>query len=369
MSIDIHFRDEDWARLERNWSAWWAGELDRPLVIIERLDPARPWDGGLPPPYRLPLDWPADKVLDFYEERLPHVRYYGDAWPKWWPNWGPGIAAGFLGCRVRPAEDTVWFEPPPATANRLAGAELRLGLKNVNNPWWRRIRELTLRAVERWGGRVSIAHTDLGGNLDILSSFRTAHQLLLDVIERPADVERLVRRITQWWLKFYDELHAIIAPAGRGTTPWAPIWSPARTYMLQSDFAYMISPAMFERFVLPDLEACCNHLDHAFYHLDGKGQIAHLDMLLAIPRLRGVQWIPGSGQPSADQWPEVLGRIRRAGKLCQLFVSPTEAMHIVRELGGKGFALAVGAGDMTEKEIRNLIEELSRQGDNTRGER
>ena len=125
----------------------------------------------------------------------------------------------------------------------------------------------------------------------------------------------------------------------------------------------MISPAMFERFVLPDLEACCNHLDHAFYHLDGKGQIAHLDMLLAIPRLRGVQWIPGSGQPSPARWPEVLSRIRRGGKLCQLFVSPEEAMRIVKEHGGKGFALAIGAGDMTPNQIRDFLDGISALSD------
>ena len=61
----------------------------------------------------------------------------------------------------------------------------------------------------------------------------------------------------------------------------------------------MISPAMFERFVMPDLVACCDHLDHGFYHLDGKGEIPHLDLLLSIPRLRGIQWIPGDGAAPA----------------------------------------------------------------------
>jgi 5-methyltetrahydrofolate--homocysteine methyltransferase len=356
MKTPISFRDEDWARLRRDWTAFWAGETNRPMVVIEQLDPARPPQGDTVPPYRLPLDWPADKVLDYYEDRMPAVRYFGNAWPKWWPNWGPGIAAGFLGCNVRPAQDTVWFEPP---ADAPPIDRLRIAADGAS-PWQRRIRELTTRAVQRWGGQVSVAHTDLGGNLDILSSFRTAQQLLFDVIENPGEVERLVGQITQCWLKYYDELHAIIAPAGTGTTPWAPIWSPLRCYMLQCDFSYMIGPRMFERFVLPDLTACCDRLDHGFYHLDGKGQIPHLDMLLAMPRLRGIQWIPGSGQAPAEDWPEVLGRVVRAGKLCQVFVDPKGAMKIKKELGGKGFVLAVGVGDMKEKEVRDLVAALSR---------
>jgi len=127
--------------------------------------------------------------------------------------------------------------------------------------------------------------------------------------------------------------------------------------MLQCDFSYMISPAMFERFVMPDLTACCDHLDHGFYHLDGPGQLAHLDLLLSIERLRGIQWIPGAGNPEPNEWPEVLQRIIQAGKLCQLYVSAEGARDIVRNLGGKGFLLTVN-DRMTVEEAEAFLEEL-----------
>ena len=107
--------------------------------------------------------------------------------------------------------------------------------------------------------------------------------------------------------------------------------------MLQSDFSYMISPKMFERFVMPDLITCCEALDYPFYHMDGKGQLVHLDLLLSIDKLRGIQWQPGDGQPLADEWLDVLRRIRDSGKLCQVYVTLEGALKIVRELGGKGF--------------------------------
>ena len=94
---------------------------------------------------------------------------------------------------------------------------------------------------------------------------------------------------------------------------------------------------------------------------DGKGELPHLDMLLSMRRLRGIQWIPGTGQPSPDRWPEVLARIKRAGKRCQVFVSPEEALRIVRDHGGKGFALAVGAGDMTPDQIRDFLKTLAEE--------
>ncbi len=219
-----------------------------------------------------------------------------------------------------------------------------------DNVWWRRVQALTAAAVERWEGRLAVGLTDLGGNLDILASLRDTQRLLYEVIDHPAEVERLVGEITRLWLRYYDELDAIIRPACRGTTCWTPLWSPGKTYMLQCDFSYMISPAMYARFVMPDLIACCDHLDHAFYHLDGKGEIPHLDLLLSIDRLRGIQWIPGDGAPPPHEWLPLLKRIRDGGKLCQVFVSPEGAKAIVDALGGKGFLFVI---EQAEGEFRD----------------
>jgi 5-methyltetrahydrofolate--homocysteine methyltransferase len=133
--------------------------------------------------------------------------------------------------------------------------------------------------------------------------------------------------------------------------------------MLQSDFSYMISPAMFERFVLPDLMECCEALDHPFYHLDGKGEIPHLDHLLSIQRLKGIQWVPGDGQPPPDCWLPLLQRIRTGGKLCQVSVSPQGALRIVRELGGRGFLFWIadwGAEFQEPEQVQAFLDTLAR---------
>lgn len=339
----LHFTAEDWQRIERDTMAWWAGELDRPLVYLASTDPL-----SVPKPQNYQSNYPltlsAEAVVDRYEPFLDATHFYGDAFPAKWVNFGPGILAGFVGSEVHSVSEpseTVWFTPVRPT--RIADLDLAYDASNV---WWQRVQAITAALVERYGGMLQVGHTDLGGNLDILASLRTTEGLLFDVTEQPEQVLRLVRRTTALWLRYYDELDAIIRPrvsitSCRGTTSWAPIWSTGRTYMLQCDFSYMISPRMFERFVLPDLIACCGHLDHGFYHLDGKGEIPHLDLLLAIARLRGIQWIPGDGQPTPDRWLPLLKRIRDGGKLCQVFVRPEGARRIVRHLGGKGFLLVI----------------------------
>lgn len=356
MSIDLHFDEERREAIELDWARWWAGELPRPIVVIRSADQllnANPKEFTR----SFLLDTPVDEVLDHFQSRLEGIYHHADAMPTFFPNFGPGIVTGFLGGKVEPIveQHTVWFE-----ADEPVPFEDLHFRYDADNVWWRRIVELTAAAVQRWGDRVSIGYTDLGGIVDILASFRRTYQLLYDVYEAPEDVVRLAKDITRLWIRYYEELHDIIKKAGRGTTNWAAIWSPGRTYMHQCDFSYMISPEMFERFVLPDLDTCFRRMNHAFYHLDGKGAIRHLDMLLSMETLRGIQWIPGAGQPQASFWLDLLKRIKDGGKLCQVFVGTGGARHIVRELGGRGFALfIVTLEPMSAEEVGDFLRVLA----------
>jgi len=352
MTYAFHFTEQDWERIELDWTAWWAGELDRPIVVIENPVHAR-----LPQELsrEFLLEKPVEELLEHYQTRLEARQIFGDAWPKWWPFFGAGVVAAFLGANLQcsPQTETIWFEPADST---MTGAK-SLSF-DPNDIWWRRIKTLTEAAVDLWGDRVCVGFTDLGGNLDILASLQTSQKLLLDLYDDPDIVKGKSLVVTHHWLRYYEELFAITKKSGRGTTPWAPIWAPGRCYMLQSDFSAMISPQMFETFVLPDLAECCKEIDFAFYHLDGRGQIHHLDLLLSLEQLHGIQWIPGEGQPSPASWLPLLKRIVDAGKLCQLYISADDARTIVRELGGRSFAFyitdTIKPGE-TNQFIRSLI--------------
>jgi 5-methyltetrahydrofolate--homocysteine methyltransferase len=94
--------------------------------------------------------------------------------------------------------------------------------------------------------------------------------------------------------------------------------------------------------------------------MDGKGQLRHLDMLLSIADLRGVQWQPGDGALLADKWPEVLHRIRSAGKLCQIYVDRAGAFRVAREHGGKGFVFSIVEA-LADDEASEFLEAFGRE--------
>jgi hypothetical protein len=353
MTLNLNFPDGGWEKIAHNWSAWWAGELDRALVVLECVEPQHESTPHYASTFlgNFGLDIPVEKLLDIFVPRLQAIHYLGDAFPRFWPNFGPGIVAARAGARLHAVQDTTWFSPS------FEGEITHLTVgRDEQDAWWQRVISITRAAVKRWGTQLSIGFTDLGGNLDILAHLRGTQQLLLDLLDAPGQVDRLVSETHRLWFECYEQLFQYTQNS-RGITCWGPCWSPGPGYLLQSDFSYMISPQMFERYVLPDLTACCQSLDYAFYHLDGKGQLLHLDMLLSMNRLRGIQWVPGDGQPQAEYWLPLIDRIRQGGKLCQVSVSAQGALTILRELGGQGLLLLVDE-PLTPEQGEALLDEV-----------
>jgi len=128
MPINIRFTDSDWERIERDWSAWWTHELERPLVMVEGRElPIEEY----PPVF---ADIPAEEVIAGYTPNIEAMRWYGDAFPRCILNFGPGMVAGFLGARVRPTPISTWFEP----AVELELKDIHLTY-NPDNTWWQRV--------------------------------------------------------------------------------------------------------------------------------------------------------------------------------------------------------------------------------------
>ncbi len=320
----IHFPENRWNAIRQAYRAWWDGTLDRPLIAVtlggfdpDRPEPALPRYNFLS---RYAFETPAEAVIDRLDYDLKRKRFLGDAFPEVWINFGPGVAATFLGASLRNGENTVWYQP--REVREIVDLPLRL---DPTNGWFRRIGELKQVAMETWKGDVQVGMTDLGGILDLVSTFRPGENLLLDLYDHP---EAVLQRSREAHAAFWEAFHAyekILAIANPGYTCWTTIFSETPYYMLQCDFAYMIGPDMFDRFVLPELRESCRKLDHPFFHLDGPGMLPHLNSLLSIPELKGVQWVPGAGAPDISQWPEVYRKIHAAGKRIQVSIHQSPA--------------------------------------------
>ena len=82
--LSLHFDETRWETVRQTWAAWWAGELDRPLIALECVE--RQYEST--PHYastylgNLLLDCPAEDLLDLFIPRLEAMHYLGDAFPR-----------------------------------------------------------------------------------------------------------------------------------------------------------------------------------------------------------------------------------------------------------------------------------------------
>lgn len=351
--LNIAFTAERWQHVEREWTKFWNGEQDRPMVNIMGLTdpdlPPVPEYRGFFPQY--PLSMSAEEIVDIESRQLARMRWVGDAFPSRLMAFGPGSLSLYMGAVPEITADSVWFHP---TAGSLAEISTRIDLESV---WFRRVHAILDRALEAWGDAVQVIHSDVNCGLDILGALRGSEPLLFDFYDDPERVKELTLGITRAWKENFDfETQKILAHC-RGTANWGGMFTRGTTYMLQCDFSYNLSPRFFEEYVVPDISALCDHLSDPFYHLDGKGALPHLELLLAIRKLKGIQWVPGAGQPDASEWLDVLAKIRQAGKLCQIMTFPEGARKVIRALGGNGFVFNIfGVHSVGEAEalFRNL---------------
>ncbi len=353
--MGIDFSTERWQRIEKDYTAWWKGELDRPLINIEltgaapdRLQPEEPVDSTT----LYDFSMPAKIIVKHWESMLSCKKYIGDAYPLIIPDFGPGVNAAFMGAKATPTPCTVWFKAKKEKVMK----ELHFSY-DPEEPTFRRIKELYRAAAEYFKGSVCLGMTHLNNGIDPVARFFDSETMALAFYDDPDNLKRLIWETHELCMRYYDELTAAMGSDNPGQTCWGFLFSKTSHFMCQSDFSAMIGPEMFREFILPELEACCKKFGNSFYHLDGPGELPHLDMILNIRELKGVQWIPGDGKPDYKHWPDVYTKIRQAGKLIQLFGDLDTLEVVAEQLGSAKGIYYFGSFDISEeKRAMKLLE-------------
>ena len=311
----LHFTQTRWETLRQTYARWWARSLDRPvikLMVADAFSPERemPRAPFLSQANCHDFSYTPEEVIDRIDYELSKKEFLGDAFPIMRMDcFGPGVLAAFCGARLDNSSGGVWFFPEEA----LPLSEITVRY-DPENRWVKRIKTLYAAGHARWQGTVLMGMPDLGGVLDVAATFRGSENLLMDLYDDPDEVLRLCGEIEVAWMDAYRDFMQILAPINPGCSNWHGVYSEKPCYIPQSDFSYMIGNDMFRQFTLPSLKQVCRDIPHTIYHLDGIGQLAHLDDVLSIEALNAVQWVYGDGQPGTLHWLEVYKKIAAAEK-------------------------------------------------------
>lgn len=339
----------EWDTIQTRLEALWQREIvDRCCIVLmppkeKRPDPyPPPEDAGALREYWLD----SGQILARNIGRWENTVFMGDAFPCAFPNYGPaGHAKYFQGAKWEYTKDSMWIHPS------IEDLETQTPVYDPNSAAL--LAELdSVRGMAQGAGEdFLVGMLDNCGMLDALAGLRGNAQLLVDLIERPEAVERALKAILAGWMDAQTRFFELVKDNnfGGSSHPWMYTWSPGRHAQLQVDFAAMISPAMYERFALPELQAICDFLDHSLYHLDGMEQICHLDLILSVERLDGIQWTHVNGQPGPLKFLPELQRIQAAGKMLILMPPKQEVRPLLEGLSSKGLQMIVGGLESQEE--------------------
>jgi hypothetical protein len=342
----------DWDRSKKRFEAWWRGECtDR--VLLQVHAPKKDTAGAPPapnPPSTLEEQrLNADYRIAVFESQMARTHYGGDAFPYIDTHIGPGTMSLYLGATPTFMPETVWYDPCIDDITTAPVPEF-----DDANRFWQCTLDLSRKGVERLAGRALVSFPDLIEGLDTISSLAGNDELLFYLVDAPEHVHRFQEALTGRYFEYHDRLYEIIKDEGGGSCFSAfHVWGPGRIAKVQCDFSAMISPAMYEEFVVPYLARQCARLDFSVFHLDGPCCLQHLDLLLSIKELNAIQWTPGAGQPCACDacYIPLYRKIRAAGKSCMIRGgNPDQARELVEALGPEGLDIQIGVGSQDEAE-------------------
>jgi 5-methyltetrahydrofolate--homocysteine methyltransferase len=332
--------------------------LDRPLLqVTAPKGDVQP--DQIPSDERELFDWftKPELVIPRLECQVEDTYWGGDAFPIVFPvslNL-PAIEAAYLGCpyRVAPGSNTGWAEPIIDDWDNRPSLAV-----DPDNTWWRLTQHLLEMEAQRGVGRHYVGIPDLQGGGEILAMLRGTERLALDLFDHPERVKRAVEEVNTAWLHYYNACFEIIHHWMEGYVDWLAVWSESPAVTVECDMAAMISPAMFQEFFLPALEQQLEWIGRTIFHLDGPGSLPHLDTLLLLPALNGIQWVPGAGAPPISDWIPLLQQIQAAGKLLVLNCEKWEVNKLLAELKPEGVLLNTSCSTVAEADA--LVEEVGR---------
>ena len=330
---------ENWSEARERYLAFWEHEIiDRACIAV-----TAPRENQVP----VPEAPSAELVLTDIDYRLPamnahfrNVYYGGESIPALGCVLGYAVFGGkprFVNYKP-PLWHTIWIDPVIRDWERDAYDF------DPHNKWCQRSLEMTRREYEDSPGKYLVALEGAMTPTDELSLLRGPSELAMDLLVFPDEVQETLAKLVAAFKWFNRERFEIMHAQEQGTASLA-MWAPGRYVHLHCDFSCMISVEHYRKFVMPEMEALTQWLDHSFYHLDGADAIRHVPALLDLESLDGIQYRPATAYDHLPPkyWLPLYRQIQQGGKLLQISALREDVEWLLQELDPRGLFIVTGA--------------------------
>lgn len=311
---------QDWADAAEQLTRIWHGEkLDRPCIAVTA--PQEQKISGPPAPENPEDRWlNPDWVVANMKTRLNNTWWGGVMVPSSIIMGGWVVS---LGGRPRFAQNTIWFEPCKVDFDRPSPF-----VYNPDDPWVKKYKKVMAAAVEFAGkddfliGQPCILPAN-----DLLSMHMGTDEFLVSLLEQPAWMKKALLTGAREILRAKTEIMTQVRATHQywyGIAGWMPLWAPEPFLATQSDVSCMLSPEMYQEFIVPELELLGTKYGALWYHLDGATARQHLGTLLSLPYLKVLQYTATANveAPNGPEHLEFYKKIQAAGKIIHIALPP-----------------------------------------------
>lgn len=309
----------DRKEFDNRWRAYWQKENhERPVMTVfapsgkAEQNPLPDIDCSAKDRYVNP-----DIVIPAFKREIANTYYAAEDYPMFCPNVGTDVVAGIAGSELIYAPETVWAKSFVDDWDALSPMKF-----DENNEYFKYAFELTKAAIKACDNDFIIGNTDIHAGLDAMSAIRGSENLCFDYIDNR---EKLFSRIDELFeieKELFTRIDDEIRKSGQnGCSSRMYIYHPDRKrYVTSCDVSCMISPDDFEELVIPNLMKEIALFEYSIYHLD---------RLLKIDELKGVQWVPGAGSPPVRYQLDIMKKIQDAGKLLTVCAADIEDVKAI----------------------------------------
>lgn len=319
----------NWDDTQERLTALWQGRaLGRPCLAVTAPSGRAPQTPPLPPdPEARWMD--PDTVLSLARAQLENTWWGGESIPSFLLMGGWVVS---LGGTPHFDTRTIWFDPQPCDFEKPPPFRY-----DPADPWVIKHRRLYERMLDAagWDDFLVGQPCFLPAN-DLLSMHMGTDTFLLALVDHPEWMREAILNGVRGLIQARRELRELAKERHRfpyGIAGWMPFWAPQSFIGTQSDVSCLLSPDLFETFIVPELDAMAQQGEALWYHLDGGNARQHLPHLLSMPALRVIQYTPMPSEP--PNGPEHLALYRQiqvAGRIVHIDVPPNHVEPLVRAL-------------------------------------
>ena len=303
---------DDWPKAKERWTALWEGRvLDRPCITVNAPN-GKPYLGPkASSPEEQWLD--PDVIVRTMLATFDCTYHGGESFPSYLLM--AGWVANTYGAAPRFNWNTIWFEPISVDWDNPPTFEL-----DWDSPWLGKVSALQRAALAAAGYDDFLVSSGCFMSAGDMLAFVIGTQEVLSCMAlRPEWTRAAILQLTRNWIALHRHFREVAAPTHvdwYGNAGWMPYWAPAPFIATQSDLSCMISTAMFEEFVVPELDLIGEAFGSVWYHLDGQSAFHHLPRLLSLPYMKVIQFVPEAGTPpNGPEYIEFYRKVQEAGKI------------------------------------------------------